>query len=153
MCDSQPKQGQKMVRFWWKLVCAITTLQTKIAPNFIEIGWFFICFHFEFRHLKLSDFNKIWCDFGLKCGDCTHQFSSKSDHFLALFWSWIAHQRCLQSQKLVFWISHWLMKKAWVWKKSVMTFTGLILLCRLKFRVWPYAHMGGLRPKIFFTSY
>ena len=34
-----------------------------------------------------------------------------------------------------------------------MTFIGLILLCRLKFRVWPYAHMGGLRPKMIFTSY
>ena len=30
---------------------------------------------------------------------------------------------------------------------------GLILLCRLKFRVWRPAHMGRLRSKIFFTSY
>ena len=42
MCDSGPKQGQKMVRFWRNLVCTITTLQTKNVPNFIEIGLFLI---------------------------------------------------------------------------------------------------------------
>ena len=129
------KTGPKIVRFWWKLVCTITTLQTKIAPNFIKIGWFFICFHFEFRHLKLSDFNKIWCDFGLKCGDCTHQFSSKSDHFLALFWPWIAHQGYCQPQILIFSFTYHFVKMGWVWKKSVITLHELILHCSSNFRV------------------
>ena len=54
---------------------------------------------------------------------------------------------------LIFFFAHWNMKMGWVWKKSVMTIMGLILLCRLKFRVWRHAHMGRLRSKIFFTSY
>ena len=54
---------------------------------------------------------------------------------------------------LTFLFSHWNMKMGWVWNKSVMTIMGLILLCRLKFRVWCPAHMGRLRSKIFFTSY
>ena len=29
---------------------------------------------------------------------------------------------------------------------------GLVLHCKLKYRVWPHANMGRLRPKIFFTS-
>ena len=28
---------------------------------------------------------------------------------------------------------------------------GLVLHCKLKYRVWPHAHMGRLRLKIFFT--
>ena len=70
--------------------------------------------HFEanYHRSKLSDFNKILRGSSQKFGLYVYQFLSKSDYFLALFWSWIAHQRWLQSQNLVFWISHWLMKKA-----------------------------------------
>ena len=35
---------------------------------------------------KLSDFDKNWCVFGLKCDDSKYQVSSNSDHFWALFW-------------------------------------------------------------------
>ena len=118
--------------------------------------WNRIIFDFQnqkIKNKKLSDFNKIWCVFGLKCGDCTHQVSSKSDHFLARFWSWIANKRYSYPKNLIFFITHRSMKMGQVWKKSVTTIMELILLCTVKFRVWIHAHMGKLRPKIWCTVY
>ena len=43
------------------------------------------------------------------------------------------------------------MKMTWVWKKSAITIMVLVLHCKLKYRVWPNAHMSRLRPKILFT--
>ena len=101
----------------------------------------------------MSDFNKIWWDFGLKCADLKYQVSSKSDHFSALFWLWIANERYSYPENLIFFFTHRSMKMGQVWKKSVTTIMELILLCTLKFRVWPHAHMGKLRPKIWCTVY
>ena len=85
--------------FWLLRVlstCSIRNLLTicfkggslfKNAPNFIEIRLFLdVYYAFEITR-KLSDFNKIWCVFGLRCADFKSQVSSKSDHFSALFWS------------------------------------------------------------------
>ena len=40
---SWPKHSPKIVWFWWNLVLRISTLRTKIASNFIEIGQFLVC--------------------------------------------------------------------------------------------------------------
>ena len=101
----------------------------------------------------MCDFNKIWCVFGLKCGDCTHQFSSKSDHFLALFWLWITNRRHTQPQIFMIFFTYWNMKIDRVLKKLRTPIMWLSLLCRLNFRVWPHTYMGALGPKIWYTVY
>ena len=105
--DSGPKKGRKMVRFWWKLVFLISTLQTKNAPNIIKIGRFLIAKLVPLKIEKLSDFDKIWCVFGLKCGDYKYQFSSKSDNFSAIFWPWIINQEECHPKFLIFFFTHW----------------------------------------------
>ena len=142
-----------MVRFWRNLIFKISTLQTKNTPNFIEIGQFWGYFKSILHIKKKSDFNKTWCVFGLKCADLKYQVSSKSNHFSALFWSWIANERYSYPENLIFFFTHRSMKMGQVWKKSVTTIMELILLCTLKYRVWPHAHMGKLRPKIWCTVY
>ena len=102
---------------------------------------------------KLSDFDKIRCVFSFNCGDYKYKVSSKSDHFLALFWLWIANQRHTQPQILMIFFAYWGMKIDRVLKKLTTPIMGLILLCRLNFRVWPHAYMGALRPKIWCTVY
>ena len=66
---------------------------------------------------KLSDFDKIYCVFALKCAYKKYQFSSKSGHFLALFWPWIANQDKCHPKFLIFFFTHWNMKMGWFWKK------------------------------------
>ena len=142
-----------MVRFWRNLIFTISILQTKNAPNFIEIGQFQGYFKGIVHINKKSDFDKIWCVFGLESADCKNKFWSKSDHFLVLFWPWIANETYSHPKILIFFFTHWNMKMGQVWKKSEITIMELILLCRLKSRVWPHAHMGELRPKILCTFY
>ena len=50
---------------------------------------------------KLSDFDKIWCVFGLKYDDSKYQVSSKSDHFWA--WFWLPIGQFVRSQSVTWW--------------------------------------------------
>ena len=113
---------------------------------------------FDYHHAKFYQNRTILKDDNLlqsssqKFGLYVYQFSAKSDHFSALFRLWNPQQRSWHPQILKSYFTHWNMKMTWVWKKSTISIMGLILQCKLKNRVWPHAHMGRMRPKIFFTS-
>ena len=121
-----------------------------------KFHWNRMIFHskiYNFGGENLSDFDKTWCIFGLRYGDYKYKVSSKSDHFLALFWLWITNRRHTQPQIFMIFFTYWNMKIDRVLKKLRTPIMGLSLLCRMNFRVWPHAYMGTLRPKIWCTVY
>ena len=130
----QLTSNQKRIKFYQNRT--IFDCQTCAIKNWKIIRFWknLVRFWFEVCWIKVPIFIKTGLFFG---------------PFMALY----RELRGVPSQIFDIFFTHSNMKMGWVWKKSVMTIMELILLCRLKFRVWHHAHMGRLRSKIFFTSY
>jgi len=138
-----------MVRFWWNLVFRTNTLQTKIAPIFIEIGLFLVYELVHHKYEKLSDFNKIWCDFDLKCADSKYQVSSKSDHFWALSWSWNPQFWTYQPNFWICFITNIKIKLHKVMLQSKVAQTMFILLVASEFKMATTAELANGGQKYF----